>query len=199
MSKIVVLRGHLMLSSRYVSKILSSDVTRTIRLGIVKPLTRKIFIHSQGRIIAEAEILNTTYKKVRELDDNDAKLDGFKSRAELIRELKRLYGNVNDNDWVSILEFKIVRRLDLSDEAINAYMKPKEIAELALKHKLPLSHEERKILELIIKCGSLRRVAIKLYGTIDKRWIVRKVVRKALQLLKEKGIVRIENSVEFQV
>ncbi|NPA69859.1 MAG: ASCH domain-containing protein [Crenarchaeota archaeon] len=188
MTKIIYLGRHLMLRSSYVKKIMECGVggiTRTIRLGIVKPKFREVFIHSGGKVIAKAEIVRTIYKKVSDLTDEDAKLDGFSSRRELIRELEKIYGKLRPNTPVTILELKILEYLDLSDEDVNAKLSPVEIARLALYYNVPLSEEEKKILKQLTEVGSLRKLAIRLYGTIEKRWIIRKIVRKALKLLQE--------------
>jgi len=184
----VYLGRHLMLRSSYLKKILECGVggiTRTIRIGIVKPKFREVFIHSGGKVVAKAEIVRTIYKRVRDLTDDDARLDGFANRRELIRELERIYGRIRPTTPVTILELRILEYLDLSDEDVNAKLSPIEIARLALYYNVPLSEEEKKILRQLTETGSLRKLALKLYGTIEKRWIIRKVVRKALKLLQE--------------
>jgi len=193
MSKVTYLGRHLMLRSEYLKKILECGVggiARTIRIGIVKPKHKEVFIHSAGKVVAKAEIVRVTYKKVRDLTEEDAKLDGFNSREELIRELRKLYGKVSPDTFVSIIELKILEYLNISDEAVNAYLSPVEIARLALYYDLPLTREEKEMLKLLLDLGSIRKVAIKLFGTIEKRWIIRRVVRKALKMLQDRGIVR---------
>ncbi len=188
MKRVIYLGRHLMLRSSYLKKILECGVggiARTIRLGIVKPKFREIFIHSAGKVIAKAEIVNVKYKKVSELTDEDARLDGFKNRNELIRELSKIYGKIRPDTYVTILEFKILEYLDMSDDEVNAKLSPVEIARLALYYNVPLTEEEKKLLRELLQVGSLRKLSIKLYGTIEKRWIIRKVVRKALRLLQE--------------
>jgi len=195
MGKIVYLGHHLMLRSDYLKKILQCGVggiTRTIRVGIVKPKFREVFINSAGKVVAKAEIVRTIVKRVRDLTDEDAKLDGFNSKEELIRELRKLYGRITPDTYVTILELRILQYLNLSDDAVNASLSPVEIARLALYYDLPLSEEEKRILKMLLDLGSLRKVAIKLFGTIEKRWIIRKVVRKALRLLQERGIVQVK-------
>lgn len=201
MRRIIYLGRHLMLKSNYIDKVLNcgiGGVARTIRIGYVKPKFKEIYIHSQGKVIAKAEIINTIYKRVKDLTDEDAKLDGFSNRKELLKELRKIYGKFSLNDWVTILELKILEYLNKSDEDVNAKLKPVDIARLALYYNVPLSEEERKILKAITEVGSLRKLAIKMFGTIEKRWIIRKVIRKALNLLIKYGIVNNQTQVSNQ-
>ena len=193
MPKVIYLGHHLMLRSKYLKKLLECGVggiTRTIRIGIVKPKFREVYVHSAGKVVAKVEIVRTIYKRVRDLTDEDAKLDGFSSREELIRELRKLYGDVRPDTYVTILELKVLEYLNMTDDAVNASLSPVEIARLALYYNVPLSEEEKRILKMLLDVGSLRKLAIKLFGTIEKRWIIRKVVRKALRLLQERGIIK---------
>ncbi len=194
-TRVTYLGRHLMLRSEYLKKILECGVggiARTIRIGIVRPKHREVYIHSAGKVIAKAEIVNVVYKKVSELTDEDAKLDGFSSKEELIRELRRLYGKVKPETYVTIIELRILEYLNMSDEAVNAYLSPVDIARLALYYDVPLSREEKEILKMLLDLGSIRKVAIKLFGTIEKRWVIRRVVRKALKILQERGILKPE-------
>ena len=92
--KVTYIGRHLMLRKEYLDKVLSKSTFRTIRLGIVKPKYREVFIHSNGMVVAKAEIINVNYKKVKELTDLDAKLDNFNNKQELIKELKKIYGKI---------------------------------------------------------------------------------------------------------
>ena len=193
----VFLRRHLTIRSKYLKKVLSckvGDVFRTVRLGYVVPKAKEVYIHSAGKVVAKGEIVNVIYKKVGELTDEDARLDGFRSREELIKELKKIYGSLSSDDVVTILEIKVLEYLNV-DEAPTK-LSPVDIARLALHYNIPLSDEERKILEQLIRCGSLRKLAIELYGTIGKRWRIRKVVRKVLKLLIERNIIGSEQQIQ---
>jgi len=48
-------------------------------------------------------------KRVRELTDEDAIRDGFKSRNELISALKRIYGDLRDDEFVTVVHFEVSR------------------------------------------------------------------------------------------
>jgi hypothetical protein len=59
---------------------------------------------------------------------------------------------------------------------------PVEIAALAL-NKLKLTKREQEILRAVVETGSLRKAAVKLFGTIDKRVAIRRVLRRVLKRL----------------
>ncbi|WP_252900549.1 ASCH domain-containing protein [Vulcanisaeta sp. JCM 14467] len=118
MRRVVYLGRHLMLRSKYLDKLGNGRFT-TIRLGIIRPKYREVFIHSGGMVVAKARIVNVLYKRISELTDEDAVIDGFTSREALIDELKKIYGDISSNDWVTILTLDVTkaigrRMMDLS-------------------------------------------------------------------------------------
>ncbi len=187
----VYLRRHIMMRGEYARLLLSGKKRATIRLGKVIPKYDEVIIHSWGRPIAKAKIVNVTYKKVRELTDDDARKDGFSSRDELLRELRRVYGEVKDNDLVTIIELEVVQRFDkLVPEDPYLGLKPSDIGRLALRYlREELSREELSILEELAKGKSIRWVAKKLTGSPLNRGKIRRIVRKALALLVKKRII----------
>jgi len=180
---------HLMIKSKFLNDILKGTKRATIRLGKVQVKSREFYIHSGGQIIAKARLKRITYKRISELTDDDAKIDGFSSRDELINALKEHYGDIKDDDYVTIIEFDIIEFLNKTEEktyyGLNAY----EIAKLALKY-LNLPEEERKILEALVKTRSIRYVAKKFFGKLSKRWKVRRLISRVAKELYELGIIK---------
>jgi len=80
---------HIMIKGKFVEKILNGEKTSTIRLGRVKPKYKEMIVHGGGRPVAKILITSIIYKKVRELNDCDARKDGFKDKKELLNELKK--------------------------------------------------------------------------------------------------------------
>jgi len=186
---------HIMVKGWYVRDILEGRKRATIRKGIVKPKYREMIIHGGGRPLAKIVVENVYHKRVRELSDQDALRDGFGSREELLRELKRVYPGIGLDDWVTIIEFRVVQKLnelDLRDPYMG--LEPVDIARIALRYlDQELGDDERKILISLTKTNSIRATTLELYGDLDKRYIVRRVVRKALEKLVEKGVLKKEN------
>jgi len=187
----VYLRRHIMMRGEYARLLLSGRKKATIRLGKVIPKYDEVIIHSWGRPIAKAKIVKVVYKRIRELTNEDAWKDGFKTRDELLRELRRVYGGFNDNDLVTVIELEVVQRFDkLVPEDPYLGLKPSDVGRLALRYlENELSHEELSILEELAKGRSIRRVAKRITGSPLNRSKIRRVVRKALALLVKKGII----------
>jgi len=183
---------HLEFDGRYAEAILGGKKRATVRLGRrpnLKP-GDEVLIHSGGRVIARAVVERVETKTVGELTDEDALLDGFSGKEELIRALKSHYRYVNDDSTAHVVVFRIVERFEKpvmsSDYAYEGNL-PVEIAEKALKH-LELSDEDRKLLELFLRAGSLRKAAYRL-GGMNKRYLIRDALRRAYEELKKRGIM----------
>jgi hypothetical protein len=180
-----------MVRGEFVKPILEGVKKATIRLGIVVPKYDEIIIHGGGRPIAKARITEIIHKKVSELTDSDAALDGFSSREELIEALKKVYGRVSPDDVVTIIKFEVIQRLDeVKSDDIYCGLNPPDIARIYLRYlRESAGEEEGKILELLSRGLSIREVAKKLYGSPEKRFRVRRAVRKALRELISRGIL----------
>lgn len=176
-----------MLDSRYLRK-LELGTFATIRRGVVKPESKIVYIHSGGSIVAKAEVVNVYYKAFKDLSDDEAKLEGFRNREELIRELKRIYKGVRDDEVFTVIVLKVVERLNIIDDG-SAGLKPYEIARLALTYNIPLSDEDREILRELAKNRSIRLTAIRLTGGLEGRRRVREAVRRALRKLIELNVI----------
>jgi len=187
----IFLRRHLMVRGEFVKPILEGVKKATIRLGIVVPKYDEIIIHGGGRPIAKARITEVIHKKVSELTDSDAALDGFSGREELIEALKKVYGRVSPDDVVTIIKFEVIQRLDeVKSDDIYCGLNPSDIARVYLRYlRESVGEEEGKILELLSRGLSIREVAKKLYGSPEKRFRVRRAVRKALRELISRGIL----------
>lgn len=190
--KVKFIGRHLMVKGEYVDLILKGVKKSTIRLGIIKPKYNEIMIHGGGKPIALAKITNVKYKRINELTDEDARKDGFPSLKVLLKELKKSYGEIRPNDIVTIIEFVITKKLsDLDVKEQWLGLKPVEIARIALRYCENIPQEERKILEDLTRTESIRKTAIRLYGSINRRWKIRKVLRKYLDTLVNKGIIKV--------
>ncbi len=191
----VFLRRHIMVKGRFVDLILSGKKRSTIRLGRVIPRYDEIIIHGGGRPIAKARITKVTYKRVRELTDEDAKKDGYNSVDELIRDLEKVYGRkISPDDVVTIIEFEVEKTFtDLNPEDVYLGLNPVDLARIAYRYlKNELSNEELKILDAVMRYKSIREASLRLFKTLNKRWIIRKVLRKCLKRLLEKGVLRVD-------
>lgn len=190
MVKAKYLGRHIMIKGKYIEQILNGSKKTTIRLGIVKPRYKEIIIHGGGRPIAKAIITKIYHKRVLELTDEDARLDGFSSREELLRGLREAYPDIRDDDWVTIIYFNITKRLD-NLPITHPYrgLEPADIARLALRYLDRLSDEDKRVLLDLTRTNSIRATAYRLYGGINQRWRVRKILKRALRKLEERGLI----------
>lgn len=170
-----------MLSRRYLGDLLSGRKRATIRLGRLRP-GREAIIHSGGRIVAVAEVVEVRHERFSELGEEEARLDGWSSVEELKRALKAHYPYISDDDYVTVIIFGAVRRVDMPEGGGYGGMRPAALARLALR-SLQLGEEERRILEAVAKYKSIRRAAIALYGTAEARRRIRRVLRRAAGML----------------
>jgi len=173
-----------MLSKKYLKWILEGRKRATIRPGIKRISDGEVYIHSDGKIAARARISQVYYKKFGELNDVEAKLEGYEDGQTLKQELKKLYPRIKDDDWVTVLVLEDVEPLDLPEDAKYMGKSPVEIAREAIS-KLKLSRREYIVLRAVLKYGSLRKASIALFGSIEKRRIIRRILRKALRKLTE--------------
>ncbi|MET1123634.1 MAG: ASCH domain-containing protein [Archaeoglobaceae archaeon] len=97
----------------YVPLILEGRKRTTVRKGIKSyPVGRIVELTVENsRVFALARVNKVVVKRVSELSDEDARLDGFESREELIRALRRIYGEVKDGDFVTVVHFEVVKHV----------------------------------------------------------------------------------------
>ncbi|AEC51165.1 hypothetical protein PNA2_0247 [Pyrococcus sp. NA2] len=187
--KTVQIRRFILLDNKYKSKIIKGEKVTTIRFGKyeAKPGSEVyIVITPSDTAIAKAIIKDIRTKKVKELNNEDARLDGFSDVKELVRELSKIYGDLYGEDEVTIIEFENVRPLKEGIplkllKGLN-YRDPYEIARLALEN-LELTEDVKVILHKINEEGL--REAAKRFG--PKR--VQQALLKAYHSLYERGII----------
>ncbi|WP_342788264.1 ASCH domain-containing protein [Desulfurococcus sp.] len=188
----IYLRRHIMIKGRFTEYILTGKKRSTIRLGCVIPRYKEVFIHGGGRPVAKAMITSVVYKRVCQLTEEDAHRDGYSSVEELLKDLEKVYNRkIAPSDVVTIIEFEVIKSLlDLSMQDIYMGLSPADIASLAYRYlEKELSKDELRIIDAVIKHGSIREASLKLYGSLNKRWIIRRTLRNCLRILIEKGII----------
>lgn len=181
-----------MIKREFAEHILSGRKTSTIRLGRVVPRVREVMIHSGGRPIAKAVIKRVIYKHIYELDDEDARRDGYDSVEQLIKGLEKLYRrSIDPNETVTVIEFEVVKKLtNLNEDSTYMGLTPIDIAMLANRYlREELQSEHLRVVDAVLRYKSVRAVAQKLFGSLSKRWIIRKILRECLQRLVERGII----------
>lgn len=188
--RVQYLGRHLMIRGEYVEKLMSGAKRSTIRIGVVKPRYSEVIVHGGGRPVAKAVIEGVEVKRVSELTEEDAKLDGFSSREELLRELERAYGRLRPDDLVTVIRLRVTRRFnELTSEDPYMGLEVGDIARIALRYLDGLGEEEKRILRLLTQTNSIRETTLILYKDLGQRWRVRRVLRRALRRLQARGIL----------
>lgn len=195
-TRIRFLGRHLMLKGIFIEKLLSGEKKATIRKGVYKPRYNEVIIHAGGRPVAKARITRVYYKKLRDLGEYEAKIEGFKTLDELLDSLRNMYGEIREDDYLTIIEFEVVQRLDNLPVEDKYYgLKPSDIARIALRYlSEELGELDRRILLDLTRTNSIRRTAINIFHDLNKRGIVRKTIRRALRALVEKGLLRLNTT-----
>lgn len=185
----VQIRKFMLVDSAYKTKILKGKKSTTIRYGSyeAKP-GREIYIvvRPSDTAIAKVRIKGVSKKKVKELTDEDARKDGFGNVRELLKTLKGIYGELDVEDEVNIIEFELIKPVDNIPlkllKGLN-YREPGEIAALYIERGIGFSREIDSIMEHIHREGI--KSALKRYGPSK----VKKALLDAYHLLYEEGAV----------
>ncbi|MBO8181789.1 MAG: ASCH domain-containing protein [Archaeoglobus sp.] len=95
--------------AKFVEQIKEGKKKTTVRKGIkIYERGEIVALTSNGEFFGRARIIKVLVKRISELTEGDAKLDGFSSKEELMKELKRIYGEIKDKDLVSIIHFEVL-------------------------------------------------------------------------------------------
>ncbi|WP_297495769.1 ASCH domain-containing protein [Thermococcus sp.] len=161
------IRKFMLIDSSYKSRILRGDKVTTIRYGNyeAKPGSEVyLVITPSDTVIAKVRITKVERKKVKELSNEDARLDGFSDVKELLRELNKIYGELYGDDEVTIIGFEVAKRFEDGIplkwlKGLN-YHEPEEIARLYLENrdKLNFNRETDFIMRRIYNEGLGRAV-----------------------------------------
>ena len=94
---------------KFVEKIRDGKKKTTIRKGIkIYNRGEVVDLTSDGKIFGKGKVIKVLVKRISELTEKDARLDGFSTKEELIKELRRIYGKIEEKDLVSIIHFEIL-------------------------------------------------------------------------------------------
>ncbi len=96
----------------YVFDILEGKKVTTVRRGIKSYPVGKIveLTVSNSKPFALAKVKKVVVKRVKELSDEDAVRDGFRNRDELLAALRRIYGDIKGDEFVTVVHFEVVKK-----------------------------------------------------------------------------------------
>lgn len=103
------MKSRINFDKEYVNMILNGKKRTTIRKGLKSyPVGKIVEFTADNKVFCKARILKAVVKRLKELNDKDAAIDGFKSKDDLVKALKKIYGNVKDDEFVTIVHFEVV-------------------------------------------------------------------------------------------
>lgn len=94
----------ILIKKQYIEDILSGKKTQTIRKYYNGKINSFDYFKC-GNITINIKINNIIDKKIEDLSDNDAKLDGFNSKKSLIETLNTYYPGIK---YIKLIQFTIV-------------------------------------------------------------------------------------------
>jgi len=94
----------------YAEGILKGEKKSTIRLRSNYSVGEIVEIYLGSARVGRAIIKRIEKKRLSEIDDQDARIDGFRDRTELLKELNRIYGKkiLSKNPEVYIIHFELL-------------------------------------------------------------------------------------------
>jgi hypothetical protein len=191
---------HLTFDGEFKDALLSGKKTKTLRR--FKPKVQPgdiVYIHSGGYVLGKAKIKDVRPIKVSEIDDELAKQEGFENREQLIKKLREIYPDLSENDVLWLIDFDFVEKFKepiFSEAFTYLGVHPLEIARLAVRDpEINLSETDRILLELLLKVGSIRKAA-EMLGSLNKRKLFRRALRRAFEQLLEQG--KIEPKIKIE-
>ncbi len=140
-------------------------------------------IHSGGKIVGEARIVNVYRKKLGEIGKEEARKEGM-PLSKLLRLLRRTYGDDPELP-LTVVEFDLIRTYDppLDPERLHyGEITPQQIAKMALEAGIVDDDGERRILEALASGKSIREIAFEM-GGLHKRKMIRRIIRKYGEVL----------------
>jgi hypothetical protein len=107
----MVRRRRLVFKEEYWESISLGRKVSTVRLNSPARVGDVVDIVAGRKYVGVAVVTGVEVKKVSQLTEEDAKLDGFDSREELVAKLREIYGKaVTDSTEVKIVRFKLLGR-----------------------------------------------------------------------------------------
>lgn len=110
-----MVRKTLVFKKEYGRNIILGKKTSTIRLRSNIRKGDVVDVRVGSVHVGRAVIEDVITKKISELTDADARDDGFKSREDLLNELRKIYGGhrIRDDTEVKLIKFRLLD-LDLT-------------------------------------------------------------------------------------
>ncbi|NPA86128.1 MAG: ASCH domain-containing protein [bacterium] len=191
---------HLTFDGKFWDLLVSGKKRRTLRRHRPKVEPGdEVYVHCGGYVLGKAKIKDVRPVSLKELTDELAKEEGFSSKEELLRVLKEIYPDLSEDETLWLIDFEFTEKFKepiFSESFTYSGIHPLEIAKKALSDpEIKLSETDRILLELFVKTGSIRKAA-EMLGSLSKRRLIRRALRRAYDQLLEQGKLQPKIKVE---
>ncbi len=187
---------HLFFDKVFEQQILSGEKKSTLRLGKIKVERGSVlYIHCNGKLIGKVKIKKVKTKTLHEITDEDAKIDGFKTKKDLFTALKNYYGKIEPNQVFTQIFFELVENYTLTHsekELQYCGYSEEQLAEEALKHL----NLENKNKEILVNFLQERNIPKTLKGKKKIKVSAKKMKKLFLKIYKEllrRNVFKLEN------
>ncbi len=109
----------------YLQRVLRGEKRVTIRLGIVRPRFGELLIVCNNLVYGIAEVESIDIRRIEEIPKEILHEEGFRNIRDLINELRKLYPEIKDTTYVTIIRFRVKEVFD----------KPKDMMKMILRIK----------------------------------------------------------------
>ena len=100
---------YLNFSEDFTEKIKKGEKTATLRLGVKDYHEgEEVIIRAGSEELGYAKIIAVRLKKFSEITEEDAKIDGFKNKEDLKKELERFYGKFPSDAVFTQIIFELI-------------------------------------------------------------------------------------------
>ncbi len=110
----------------YLQRVLRGEKRVTIRLGIVRPRFGELLIVCNNLVYGIAEVESIDIRRVEDIPEEVLREEGFRSTKELINELRKLYPEIKDTTYVTIIRFHIKEVFDRPRDMLKMILRIKE-------------------------------------------------------------------------
>ncbi len=125
-TRIVELNYVLRFRPEYLHKVLSGEKRVTIRLGIVRPRFGELLITCNNLVYGIAEVESLDIRKLEEVPKDVIREEGFRNHKELLEELRKLYPEIRDTTYVTIIRFRVKKIFEKPQDMLKAILRIKQ-------------------------------------------------------------------------
>ena len=104
------MKRYLNFSEDFTERILSGRKRATLRLGVKDYREgEEVILRAGERVLGKARILRVRTLRFSDLSQEDVEMDGYSSKRDLERDLKKFYGDFKENSIFTQIVFELIK------------------------------------------------------------------------------------------